>query len=185
MVRVNGVEMPLAEMSGVMALEDPSGHQRWALIVDATVEYGDAEFTGHESPQMKVIATMKPGELLRTTSTEEADEENVLVYSRMLVHILREERDRYAELERQVAHLRRELAHHREIAASHREERFKSMELGSRVFPPEGTEYVYAVKSEARFVGEPWAVVHKDPRPMEWHDDEWMAASGFTPEGGW
>lgn len=102
MVSINGVEMPLAEQSGVLVLEDPSGHQSWALIVDATVEYGDAEFRGDEAPQMKVIATMKPGELLRMSSTEEAGEENVLVYSRMLVHILREERDRYAELERKL-----------------------------------------------------------------------------------
>lgn len=100
MVHVNGVEMPLAEMSGVLVLENPDGHQSWALIVDATIEYGDAVFTGHESPQMKVIATMKPGELLRTASTFEAGEENVLVYSRLLVALLREERDRYAEMEK-------------------------------------------------------------------------------------
>ena len=108
MVSINGVEMPLTEMSGVLVLEDPSGHQQWALIVDATVEYGDADFRT-EGPQMKVIATMKPGELLRMTSTEEAGEENVLVYSRMLVHILREERDRYAKLEGDLRLLRRDL----------------------------------------------------------------------------
>jgi len=102
MVQVNGVEMPLEEMSGVLVLETPSGHQSWALIVDATVEYGDAEFTGDEAPQMKVIATMKPGEMLRAASTEEVGEENVLVYSRLLVALLREERERYAELERKL-----------------------------------------------------------------------------------
>lgn len=100
MVRVNGVEMPLAERSGVLVLEDSSGHQSWVLIVDATVEYGDAEFTGGDLPQMKVIAEMKPGEMLRVANTIEAGEENVLVYSRLLVALLREERDRYAELEK-------------------------------------------------------------------------------------
>lgn len=114
MVSINGVEMPLTEMSGVLVLEDPSGHQQWALITDATVEYGDAAFIGNEAPQMKVIATMKPGELLRMTSTEEAGEENVLVYSRMLVHILREERDRYAELERRFHEQRVQLRKARE-----------------------------------------------------------------------
>lgn len=183
MVSINGVEMPLEEMSGVLVLEDSSGHQSWALIVDATVEYGDAEFTGGEAPQMTVIAEMKPGEMLRVADTTEPGEENVLVYSRMLVHILREERERYAELEKQVWHLRRELARLQESEVSFREERFREMEVGSRVFPPEDSEYVYAVKSEARFVGEPWAVVYKDPRPMTWRSSEWLANQGFTPEG--
>ena len=49
---------------------------------------------------MKVIATMEPGEQLRVAGTEEADEPNVLTYSRLLVHVLREERERYAQLER-------------------------------------------------------------------------------------
>lgn len=184
MVSVNGVKMPLKEQSGVLVVEAPSGHQQWVLIVDATIEYGDADFRT-EGPQMKLVATMKPGELLRTASTEEAGEENVLVYSRLLVSLLREERDRYAEMEKELQQARREIARLQESEVSSREERFRAMEVGSRTFPPEGTEYVYAVKSEARFVGEPWAVVHKDPRPMEWHDDEWMAASGFVPEGGW
>lgn len=105
-MRVNGVEMPLEEMSGLLVLETPEGHQNWALIVDATVEYGDAEFTGDEAPQMKVIATMKPGEMLRAASTVEAGEENVLVYSRLLVALLREERERYAELEKHSARRR-------------------------------------------------------------------------------
>lgn len=100
MVQVNGVEMPLEEQSGVLVLEGASGHQSWALIVDATVEYGDAEFRGDEHPQMKVTATMKPGEILRVASTFEAGEENVLVYSRLLVAVLREERERYSELEK-------------------------------------------------------------------------------------
>ena len=100
MVTVNGVEMPMRKMSGLLVLETPEGHQNWALIVDATVEYGDAEFTGYESPQMKVVATMPPGELLRTVSTEEVGEENAALFTRLLVHVLREERERYAELEK-------------------------------------------------------------------------------------
>ena len=99
-MRVNGVEMPLEEMSGLLVLETPEGHQNWALIVDATAEYGDAEFVGNEAPQMKLVVTMPPGELLRVVGTEEADEPNVLTYSRLLVHVLREERERYAQLER-------------------------------------------------------------------------------------
>ena len=103
MVSVNGVEMPMREQSGLLVMESPSGHQSWALIADATVEYGDAEFTGDEPLEMKVIATLPPGELLRTAHTLEAGEENVLVYSRLLVHVLREERERYAELEKELA----------------------------------------------------------------------------------
>ena len=99
-MRVNGVEMPLEEMSGLLVLETPEGHQNWALIVDATAEYGDAEFVGNEAPQMKLVVTMPPGELLRVVGTEEVDEPNVLTYSRLLVHVLREERERYAQLER-------------------------------------------------------------------------------------
>ena len=100
MVSVNGVEVPQRHQSGLLVLEDPSGHQSWALIADATVEYGDMEFTGDEPPQLRVIATMEPGEQLRVAGTEEADEPNVLTYSRLLVHVLREERERYAQLER-------------------------------------------------------------------------------------
>ena len=97
---VNGVEVPLRHQSGLLVVESPSGHQSWALIADATVEYGDMEFTGDEPPQLRVIATMEPGEQLRVAGTEEADEPNVLTYSRLLVHVLREERERYAQLER-------------------------------------------------------------------------------------
>lgn len=100
MVSVNGVEVPLRHQSGLLVVESPSGHQSWALIADATVEYGDMEFTGDEPPQLRVIATMEPGEQLRVAGTEEADEPNVLTYSRLLVHVLREERERYAQLER-------------------------------------------------------------------------------------
>lgn len=104
---VNGVEMPLEEMSGLLVLETPEGHQNWALIVDATAEYGDAEFVGNEAPQMKLVVTMPPGELLRVVGTEEVDEPNVLTYSRLLVHVLREERERYAELQRELERERR------------------------------------------------------------------------------
>lgn len=110
MVSVNGVEMPMREQSGLLVMESPSGHQSWALIADATVEYGDAEFTGDEMPEMKVVATMPPGELLRTASTEEVDEPNVLVYSRLLVHLLREERERYAAQSRELERARQERA---------------------------------------------------------------------------
>jgi len=102
MPSVNGMEMPMRNRSGLLVLEDPSGHQSWALIVDATVEYGDAEFTTDAPPEMKVVATLPPGELLRTASTIEPGEENVLVYSRLLVEVLREERDRYSKLEREL-----------------------------------------------------------------------------------
>lgn len=106
MVNVNGVEMPMQEMSGLIVLEDQRGNQSWSLIVDATVEYGDAEFHGDEMPEMKVIVTMKPGERLRMASNAQAGEENVLVYSRLLVHTLREERDRYADLQKTTRALR-------------------------------------------------------------------------------
>ena len=100
---VNGMEMPMRNQSGLLVLEEPSGHQVWSLITDATVEYDrDTEVSYRSSPQFKVIATMPPGELLRAASTVEAGEENVLVYSRLLVSVLREERDRYAELEREL-----------------------------------------------------------------------------------
>lgn len=102
MPTVNGMEMPMRNQSGLLVLEEPSGHQVWSLITDATVEYGDdAEFTT-DAPQFKVIATLPPGELLRTANTLEENEVNVLTYSRLLVAVLRKERDRYAELEREL-----------------------------------------------------------------------------------
>ena len=103
MPTVNGMEMPLKKQSGLLVLENESGHQSWALIVDATVEYGDdAGVSYGSSPQFKVIATLPPGELLRTANTLEENEVNVLTYSRLLVAVLRKERDRYAELEREL-----------------------------------------------------------------------------------
>src|SRR5690625_2018829 len=182
MVNVN----PPEKKHGLIVLENEVGHQQWALIVDAEVEYdNDVSISSSDAAQYSVTTTLAPGEMLRMASTFNPDEENVLVYSRLLVSVLREERERYAELEKQVWHLRRELARLQESEVSFREERFRAMEVGSRAFPPEGTEYIYAVKSEARFVGEPWAVIYKVDRPTTWHDDEWMAAQGFVPEGGW
>lgn len=103
MPTVNGMEMPMRNQSGLLVLEEPSGHQVWSLITDATVEYDhDTEVSYGSSPQFKVIATMPPGELLRAASTVEVDEVNALMYSRLLVAVLREERDRYAELEREL-----------------------------------------------------------------------------------
>ena len=132
MVRVNGTEFPMKEMSGLLVLEDPSGHQNWALISDATVEYGDAEFTGDEAPQMKVVATMKPGEVLRSASTIEASEENVLVYSRLLVALLREERDRYVKLERKYIRAQRERVEAIEQRDGEREDRDEMLRLAWR-----------------------------------------------------
>ena len=63
-------------------------------------------------------------------------------------------------------------------------ERFASLAFGAKAVPPSGSIYAYAVRTDPN-TKNPWAVVHKDPRPMTWHDDEWMAAQGFVPEGGW
>ena len=65
-----------------------------------------------------------------------------------------------------------------------RVERFASMAFGAKAMPPVSSVYAYAVRTDPN-AKNPWAVVHKTPRPMEWHDDEWMAVSGFVPEGGW
>lgn len=112
MVSINGVEMPLTEMSGVIVLEDSSGHQQWALITDATIEYGDADFRT-EGPQMKVVATMKPGELLRMVSTEEQDEGDIFMYTKLLTSVWREAKDRREELKRENARLLREMQSYR------------------------------------------------------------------------
>ena len=112
MVSINGVEMPLTEMSGVIVLEDPSGNQQWALITDATIEYGDADFRT-EGPQMKVVATMKPGELLRMVSTEEQDEGDIFMYTKLLTSVWREAKDRREELTRENARLLREMQSYR------------------------------------------------------------------------
>lgn len=97
----NPMAGPLAEKNGLIVLENPDGHQSWALIVDAQIRYdGDVTISPGEAAQSTLIVTLKPGELLRAASTDEPGEENVLVYSRLLVGLLREERERYAELER-------------------------------------------------------------------------------------
>lgn len=107
MVSGNPLSGEMFPASGIIAVETPDGHQSWALIVDAEMRYDqDVSFEG-EVGQYTLIARMKPGEMLRIAHTIEPGEENVLVYSRLLVHILREERDRYAELEREQVALRR------------------------------------------------------------------------------
>lgn len=103
MVEMNPHTGPLAQASGIIAVEGPDGHQQWALLVDAQIRYdNDVTVSYGSSPQFTVISTLPPGEMLRQASTVEAGEENVLVYSRLLVEVLREERDRYAELEREL-----------------------------------------------------------------------------------
>ena len=117
MVEMNPQTGPLERASGVLAVETPDGHQQWALVVDAQIRYGnDVTVSYGSSPQFTVVATLPPGEMLRKASTLEAGEENVLVYSRLLVAVLREERDRYAELEKELGVSRRTAQHLREKA---------------------------------------------------------------------
>ena len=97
MVNVN----PLEKKHGLIVLENEVGHQQWALIVDAEVEYdNDVSISSSDAAQYSVTTTLAPGEMLRMASTFNPDEENVLVYSRLLVSVLREERERYAALEK-------------------------------------------------------------------------------------
>lgn len=111
MVEMNPQADSLAQASGIIAVEGPDGHQQWALLVDAQIRYdNDVTVSYGSSPQFTVIATLPPGEKLRQASTIEAGEENVLIYSRLLVEVLREERERYAQLEREQVRLERELA---------------------------------------------------------------------------
>lgn len=111
MVEMNPQTGPLAQASGILAVEGPDGHQQWALVVDAQIRYDNEVTVSYgSSPQFTVIATLPPGEKLRQASTIEAGEENVLIYSRLLVSVLREERERYAQLEREQVRLERELA---------------------------------------------------------------------------
>src|SRR5699024_10824528 len=96
MVNVN----PLEKKHGLIVLENEVGHQQWALIVDAEVEYdNDVSISSSDAAQYSVTTTLAPGEMLRMASTFNPDEENVLVNSRLLVSVLREERERYAALE--------------------------------------------------------------------------------------
>lgn len=111
MPTVNGMEMPMKEQSGLLVLEEPSGQQTWALVVNATVEYdSDVELTTYTPPELKLSVKLPPGEQLRYASSHEVDEVNALMYSRLLVAVLREERTRYAELERELMRVRRERA---------------------------------------------------------------------------
>ena len=126
MVEMNPQTGPLERASGVLAVETPDGHQQWALVVDAQIRYGnDVTVSYGSSPQFTVVATLPPGEMLRKASTLEAGEENVLVYSRLLVEVLREERDRYNELERELMRERQarsEAVARRDDALADREE---------------------------------------------------------------
>lgn len=63
-------------------------------------------------------------------------------------------------------------------------ERFASMAFGAKAVPPRSSVYAYAVRTDPN-TKNPWAVIYKVDRPTTWHDDEWMAAQGFVPEGGW
>ena len=68
--------------------------------------------------------------------------------------------------------------------APSRVDRFASLAFGAKAVPPRSSVYAYAVRTDPN-TKNPWAVIYKVDRPMEWHDDEWMAAQGFVPEGGW
>lgn len=63
-------------------------------------------------------------------------------------------------------------------------ERFASLAFGAKAVPPRNSVYAYAVRTDPN-TKNPWAVIYKVDRPTTWHDDEWMAAQGFIPEGGW
>ena len=63
-------------------------------------------------------------------------------------------------------------------------ERFVSLAFGAKAGPPGSSVYAYAVRTDPN-TKNPWAVIYKVDRPTTWHDDEWMAAQGFVPEGGW
>src|SRR5690625_7856080 len=82
MVNVN----PPEKKHGLIVLENEVGHQQWALIVDAEVEYdNDVSISSSDAAQYSVTTTLAPGEMLRMASTFNPYEENVLVYSRLLV----------------------------------------------------------------------------------------------------
>lgn len=101
MVHVNGVPVPIRQADGLLVLEDAEGNQSWTLVEHATANFGDdMAFVGGEEPRLELQIALPPGHALRMATTLEAGEENVLVYSRLLVHVLREERERYAELEK-------------------------------------------------------------------------------------
>ena len=63
-------------------------------------------------------------------------------------------------------------------------ERFASLAFGAKAVPPRNSVYAYAVRTDPN-TKNPWAVIYKVDRPTTRHDDEWMAAQGFVPEGGW
>lgn len=102
MIKVNGVDMPKRDQDGLLVIVDEDGVQHWAMLQHAHVDYVEREFQVTEDFQLEVTATLALGQTLTMASEQEADEENVLVYSRLLVALLREERDRYAELAEQL-----------------------------------------------------------------------------------
>src|SRR5690606_22409334 len=76
-IEVNPQNSQLSKASGILAVETPDGHQQWALVADAEIRYdNDVTVSYGESPQFTVIATLPPGESLRTAGTIEAGEEN-------------------------------------------------------------------------------------------------------------
>lgn len=97
-MKVNGVDYPLRDQNGILAIEDEDGTQHWAVIQHAQVNYVDQEIVSDREFRMELTVTLAPGQTLLMADSTDADEENVLMYSRLLVALLREERDRYAEL---------------------------------------------------------------------------------------
>lgn len=154
MVSVNGIEMNpnthiLSQASGIIAVEGPDGHQQWALVVDAQIRYDDDVTVSYgSSPQFTVIATLPPGEMLRQAQTIEPGEENVLVYSRLLVEVLREERERYSELERRFGEQGVQLRKAREEAGALAEDRDEMLWAAWRQGATEGWLNGYSTKGK-------------------------------------
>src|SRR5690625_1414201 len=73
MVNVN----PPEKKHGLIVLENEVGHQQWALIVDAEVEYdNDVSISSSDAAQYSVTTTLAPGEMLRMASTFNRSEEH-------------------------------------------------------------------------------------------------------------
>lgn len=173
MVSVNGIEMNpntriLSKASGIIAVETPDGHQSWALLVDAQVSYdNDVTVSYGTSPQYTVIATLPPGEMMRTAHTVEAGEENVLVYSRLLVDVLREERERYAELEKRFSEQGVQLSKVREEAGALAEDQAEMLWAAWRHGAAQG--WFHGQPMQGRTLDE---VLEMNPHPEPADDDE-------------